>query len=290
MPVTNPPVPPVRSTMPTPPPTIPSPEALTTAVRQHGALGSRLLAEYWRREGTSPALVDQVVAAAVPALRVTSVRDVALARREPAPFPPDVSGGPLDDLYGSPAAMAADRVELQRFAFESRTFGQCLGAEIGTYGARGLEAIDGAITQFAARHVDELMRMGDSASEAVGDLVRILAGEPDTLAERQRAVILRLLSPRPGERFHGIGPETRAALALAVLADDSAAANPVAGEKGIAIAELVAGAAPIAKRMAGRGDVSHTRTAGSATQGRVADEAGVDVDAEPDPGPPGHSL
>jgi hypothetical protein len=268
----------------------PTPEALATAVRQHGALGSRLIAEFWRRQGASPPIVELAIIEAIPGLRTTSVRDVALARREPAPFPPDVSGGPLDDLFSSPDAMAAGREALQRSAFEARTFGQCLGAEIVTHGASGFGIIEGAITQFAARHVDELMRMGDSASEAVGDLPRILAGDPETLAERQRAVILRLLSPREGERFHGMGPETRTALALAVLADDRVANDQAAGSLATSIAELVAAATPYAKRLSDAGDVSAHRVSGQSSGNGSAGEVGPEVDPESDSETRGHSI
>ncbi|MGI8547178.1 MAG: hypothetical protein ACR2M1_07570 [Gemmatimonadaceae bacterium] len=299
MPVSTPTIPPVSS-LPSMSPVQPTAEALAIAVRQHGALGARLVAEYWRRDyGTSPR-IDEAVSDAIPALRSTSVRDVALARREPAPFPADVSGGPLDDLFSSPAAMSEDREALQRAAHEARSFGQCLGAEIVTHGARGLDAVDDAVTQFAARHVDELMRMGETASEAVQDLPRILAGEPDTLAERQRKVILRLLSPREGERFHGMRPGVRTALALAVLADDSMAGDRSAGSKAVAIADLVGIATPIADRISGGAysGATTSRTSGVLADASAADQSNVatgepeteveEPGVEPESG--GHSL
>lgn len=194
----------------------PTPDALVTAVRQHGALGARLIADYWRREGADPSAAAAAVHDAVPQLRTTTVRDVGLSHRAPAPFPSDISGGPLDDLFT--ANLDRQQRAMQRAAHEARMFGQCLGAEVVTYGVKGVAAIDGAVTQFAARHVDELLRLGEPAGAAVADLGRILAGEPDTLAERQRQVILRLLKPREGERFYGMRPDVRSALALAVLA------------------------------------------------------------------------
>lgn len=275
--------PPMSTQSPPSPSFRPTPDALVTAVRQHGALGARLIADYWRREGADPSAAAAAVHDAVPQLRTTTVRDVGLSHRAPAPFPADISGGPLDDLFT--ANLDRQQRAMQRAAHEARMFGQCLGAEVVTYGVKGVAAIDGAVTQFAARHVDELLRLGEPAGAAVADLGRILAGEPDTLAERQRQVILRLLKPREGERFYGMRADVRSALALAVLADDQMAADRSAGVAGAAIADLVNAAAPVASRIAGEPSAGVTAASSTADQDAHVESEGS---AEADEG--GHSL
>ena len=268
----------------------PAPETFVLIVRQHGVLGANLLAETWRRAKVSAPAIDTAIAGAIPSLRTTTLHDIARARQEPTPLPAEISGGPLDDLRIDPAVLPDDHTALghaalaewERSANDAQGFARYLDSAHTTYRLRGLSAVEDAVVQFAAHHVDELIFCGESASDAVADLPCLLAaGEPDVMAERQRQVIRRLLAPRPGERFIGMQPAVRSALALAVLADNRLAGDRQAGRSAATIAELVATAVPIAVVMESYGTAAGVATLGPTLTPRTMPAEPAVEDAQP---------
>ena len=268
----------------------PVPETFVLIVRQHGVLGAHLLAETWRRAKVPASVIDAAIVGAIPSLRATTLHDIARARQDPTPLPPEISGGPLDDLRIEPPILPDDHTALghaelaewERSANDAQGFARYLDSAHTTYRLRGLSAVEDAVVQFAAHHVDELIFCGETASDAVADLPLLLAsGEPDVMAERQRQVIRRLLAPRPGERFIGMQPAVRSALALAVLADDRLAGDREAGGSAATIAELVATAVPIAAMMESYGTVAVVGTPGPARTPRTMSADPAVEDAQP---------